>query len=193
LNGKKCYHTTGRSSSGAVFVFRAMCYDATRARTATMNEFHYISENESTTAKLGAALAEALPDGANVSLNATLGAGKTRLVQAIAEAVGVDRSDVISPTFVLIKEYHARRTIYHMDAYRLKDEDEFDELGPDEYFESDGLVLIEWADRVEASLPPDRLDIRIDITGEDSREFAITAIGSRYEETVAKLASLLSD
>ena len=57
-----------------------------------------------------------------------------------------------SPTFVLIQEYHGRRTIYHIDAYRVRDEDEFESLGPEEYFESDGLVLVEWADRVAALL-----------------------------------------
>ena len=59
--------------------------------------------------RLGAALAEVLPDGTTVALCGTLGAGKTRLVQAIAEAVGVDRRNVTSPTFVLIQEYHGRR------------------------------------------------------------------------------------
>ena len=60
---------------------------------------------------------------------------------------------MVSPTFVLIQEYRGRRTIYHIDAYRLRDDDEFQQLGPDEYFEGDGLVLIEWADRVEAACP----------------------------------------
>ena len=91
-----------------------------------------------------------LPPGTTVALCGTLGAGKTRLVQAIAEGLGVNRRDVVSPTFVLIQEYRGRRMIYHIDAYRLRDDDEFQQLGPDEYFESDGLVLIEWADRVEA-------------------------------------------
>ncbi len=99
--------------------------------------------------RLGAALAEVLPDGTTVALCGTLGAGKTRLVQAIAEAAGVDRRNVLSPTFVLIQEYHGRRTVYHIDAYRLRDADEFLALGPEEYFEGDGLVLVEWADRVE--------------------------------------------
>ena len=76
-----------------------------------------------------------LPDGTTVALCGTLGAGKTRLVQAIAEAAGVDRRDVLSPTFVLIQEYHGRRSIYHIDAYRLRDEDEFLALGPEEYFD----------------------------------------------------------
>ena len=69
--------------------------------------------------------------------------------------------------------------IYHIDAYRLRDDDEFQQLGPDEYFESDGLVLIEWADRVERCLPR-LLEIRIEVTGVESRRFEIRAVGRRY-------------
>ena len=78
--------------------------------------------------------------------------------------------------------------IYHIDAYRLRDDDEFQQLGPDEYFESDGLVLIEWADRVEGSLPRDYVEIRIEVTGLESRRFEIRAVGRRYEEVLRRLA-----
>jgi tRNA threonylcarbamoyladenosine biosynthesis protein TsaE len=149
----------------------------------------YNAENESATAALGHALAQILPPGTTVALCGTLGAGKTRLVQAIAEAAGVRRRDVVSPTFVLMQEYRGRRTIYHFDAYRLRDDDEFQQLGPDEYFESDGLVLIEWADRIEQSLPRDYIEICVDVTGTESRRFTIRAVGRRYESVLQSLAS----
>jgi tRNA threonylcarbamoyladenosine biosynthesis protein TsaE len=152
-----------------------------------MSRFTYHADDEAATVALGAALAELLPDGATVALCGTLGAGKTRLVQAIAEAAGVDRRDVVSPTFVLIHEYHGRRTVYHFDAYRVRDEDEFLELGPEEYFESDGLVLVEWADRVKRCLPPDRIEIWIEITGPESRRFELTGLGARCSEIIARL------
>jgi tRNA threonylcarbamoyladenosine biosynthesis protein TsaE len=126
-----------------------------------------------------------------VALCGTLGAGKTRLVQAIAEACGVDRRSVVSPTFVLVQEHHGRRTVYHLDAYRIKDEDEFLELGPDEYFESDALVLVEWADRVEACLPRQRVEIRIEVVGDRSRRMTISAVGDRCKEAVRRLERLL--
>lgn len=110
----------------------------------------------------------------------TLGAGKTRLVQAIATALGVEPADVLSPTYVIVHEYHGRRPIYHFDAYRLKDDDEFLELGPEEYFDSDGITLIEWADRVERCLPRERLEVRIEVTGPTTREVHIIAHGSKY-------------
>jgi tRNA threonylcarbamoyladenosine biosynthesis protein TsaE len=152
-----------------------------------MSKVIYNSPDESATAALGRALAEVLPNGTTVALCGTLGAGKTRLVQAIAEAAGIDRQDVTSPTFVLIQEYHGRRSVYHIDAYRIRDEDEFESLGVDEYFESDGLVLIEWADRVPRCLPPERIEIQIEVTGPQSRRFEIAAVGGRYAAVIEQL------
>ena len=156
-----------------------------------MNRLVYEADDEAGTAALGAALAEALPDGTTVALRGTLGAGKTRLVQAVAEATGVDRRDVLSPTFVLVREYHGRRPVYHIDAYRVADEDEFEQLGPDEYFESPGITLVEWADRVEACLPRDRIEVRIAVTGEQSRRFAVTALGNTLDPVIDDLTARL--
>jgi tRNA threonylcarbamoyladenosine biosynthesis protein TsaE len=142
-----------------------------------MTPLVYDAADETATDALGAALADALPDGTTVALCGTLGAGKTRLVQAIATALGIDRRQVLSPTFVLIGEHHGRRTLCHIDAYRLASQAEFQALGADEYFESDALVLIEWADRVPDCLPRDRLEIHIEVTGPSSRRFKIGAIG----------------
>lgn len=145
-----------------------------------MNDHKFLSTSEEDTRRLGAALAKVLPAGTTVALVGTLGAGKTRLVQAIAEACGVPADTVVSPTFVLCQEYHGRRSVYHMDAYRLRDDDEFLQLGPEEYFESDGITLIEWADRVTDCLPPDRIEVHIKVAGHTSREFDITAWGERF-------------
>jgi len=144
--------------------------------------------DETATTTLGHALADVLPPGTTVALCGTLGAGKTRLAQAIAEGLGIDRREVVSPTFMLIQEHRGQRTIYHIDAYRLRDDDEFQQLGPDEYFESDGLVLIEWADRVQRSLPRDYIEIQVTVTGVESRRFEIRAIGPQNEDVVRRLA-----
>jgi tRNA threonylcarbamoyladenosine biosynthesis protein TsaE len=87
----------------------------------------------------------------------------------------VPREAATSPTFVLVNEYPGRMPIYHIDAYRLRDEDEFLQLGPEEYFDSQGLTLIEWADRVRDCLPADYLEIRCEAVGETERRFSITA------------------
>lgn len=152
-----------------------------------MNQYQFLASSEADTFRLGTALAEHLPDGSVVALIGTLGAGKTRLVQAIAERCDIERRDVVSPTFVLIHEYPGERMLYHIDAYRLKDEDEFLELGPEEYFESDGITLIEWADRVEDCLPRERIEIQIQVTGAETREFELVAWGGEYEKALERV------
>ncbi len=152
-----------------------------------MNQFVFHAADEAATARLGRALADALPAASVVALIGPLGAGKTRLVQAIAAEAGVKDQEVVSPTFVLIHEYRGRVPIYHFDAYRLRDEDEFLQLGPQEYFDSAGWSFIEWADRVENCLPADRLEIRIEPVGATERRVTITASGKRYASVIAHL------
>jgi tRNA threonylcarbamoyladenosine biosynthesis protein TsaE len=151
--------------------------------------FMFTAQNERDTQRLGAALAEVLPPGTVVALIGTLGAGKTRLVQAVATALGVAPGNVTSPTFVLVNEYTGGRLpVYHFDTYRLKDEDEFLELGPGEYFDSNGLVFVEWADRVIDLLPDERLEIEIEVTAETQRRVSIRGTSPRMDEIVNQLA-----
>jgi tRNA threonylcarbamoyladenosine biosynthesis protein TsaE len=152
-----------------------------------MSPLVFDAADENGTERLGALLAKTLPAGSVVALCGTLGAGKTRLVQALAAASGVAREDVVSPTFVLVQQYHGTRTIQHLDAYRLRDEDEFRELGVEELFASDGITLIEWADRVADAMPDEYLRIDIEVTGPTSRRFTLSAIGERYEQALSSL------
>jgi tRNA threonylcarbamoyladenosine biosynthesis protein TsaE len=144
------------------------------------------------TDRLGAALAENLPTGTTIALGGTLGAGKTRLVQAVAAALGVERDTVVSPTFVLCQEYHGRTPIYHLDAYRIADDDEFLQLGVEEYFDSPSLVFIEWAERVAGCLPREHLAIDIAVLDGERRNFTITAHGAKFEPVVAALTAQLT-
>ncbi|MDO4557660.1 MAG: tRNA (adenosine(37)-N6)-threonylcarbamoyltransferase complex ATPase subunit type 1 TsaE [Planctomycetia bacterium] len=143
--------------------------------------YERILRSLSDTDQFGATLAKSLPDGSIVAMTGTLGAGKTRLVQAVAVACGLDPSDITSPTFVLIQEYHGDRDICHFDLYRLECDAEFLNLGPDEYFESDGLTFLEWADRFESLLPEERVTIRLDVLSPDERRVTVTAVGDRYQ------------
>lgn len=152
----------------------------------------FTAENERETERLGRALAENLEPGTVVGLLGPLGAGKTRLVRSVAEALGVDSAAVASPTFVLIREYQGKTPIYHFDVYRLRDDDEFQELGPDEYFDSDGLSFVEWADRVESLLPPDRLDIRITVLSPTRRQFDLLPQGDFSPEIVQRIAGKIT-
>src|SRR3954447_19602908 len=119
---------------------------------------------------LGVRLGRLLFRGAVVALVGQLGAGKTHLVRAVAEGLGVpDGRVVTSPTFVLIQEYQGQLPVYHFDVSRLAGEAPFADLGAHEYLEGDGVCLIEWADRVARSLPVEHLRVTLGVTGETSR------------------------
>lgn len=158
-----------------------------------MQKVVYEALDEQGTEALGRQLALLLPHSAVIALSGPLGAGKTRLVQATAAALGVERQLVSSPTFVLVHEYHGSRPVFHFDAYRLKDEDEFLALAPDEYFEAGGLSFVEWADRVSRCLPREALEILIEPTGENSRRFVITARGAGLDSVLIGLAAWQPD
>ena len=141
------------------------------------------------TEALGRRLGGLLFPGAVVALVGPLGAGKTHLVRAVAEALGLsDGRAVSSPTFVLIQEYPARLPVYHFDAYRLRGEAEFADLGAHEYFEGDGVCLVEWADRVRGCLPAEHLRVTLSVTGENSRRAEVEVVGERYDAVVRALA-----
>jgi len=148
-----------------------------------MPSFTFSAADPKETQLLAAALADLLPERCVVSLTGTLGAGKTHLVRCFAAACGIDPRDVVSPTFVLAQQYSGSRTINHFDAYRLRDEDEFLQLGVDEYFESPAVTFVEWGDRVEAALPEDRLNIQIDVSGPTARQFCVES-GPQLHEVV---------
>jgi tRNA threonylcarbamoyladenosine biosynthesis protein TsaE len=149
--------------------------------------FRVISTSEVETDLLGSRLAAALEAGAVVAMIGNLGSGKTRLVRSVAEALGVERREVASPTFVLVHEYEGRFPIYHFDAYRLQSAGEFLNLGADEYMNSDGVCFVEWADRIENLLPADHLRVTIAVTGETTREFQFLATGPKSSRIVASL------
>lgn len=143
------------------------------------------------TDRLGQCLAERLPGGSCVGLVGTLGAGKTRLVQAIIAAHGIDREMVTSPTFSLLRSYPtADRTLHHMDAYRLHDEDEFLELGVEDLWEDNSAVmLIEWARRVEGCLPLSTLWIEIEWTATERRIVTFRGPQDPWAERLSGLES----
>ncbi len=143
------------------------------------------SYSEADTARFAAALARCVLPGTTIALNGTLGAGKTRIVQAFAEACGVSAQAVVSPTYVICQEYAGDRfRLYHMDVYRLNAEEEFLELGSDEILGGDGVQLIEWAERVKSCLPTERLELQIDVTGENQRTLRLTALGESYNPVI---------
>jgi tRNA threonylcarbamoyladenosine biosynthesis protein TsaE len=130
------------------------------------------TQSEDDTAALGRELAAALTAGDVLLLYGDLGAGKTAFVRGLAEGLGVDRSEVSSPTFTLIQEYRGGRlTLFHVDLYRIEDPREFDELGLDEIAE-DGVLAIEWAEKLP-TLPSHAIRVAIEHAGETQRRIAV--------------------
>ncbi len=143
--------------------------------------------NAGETAAFGRGLGALLEKGMVIALKGELGAGKTTLVKAIANGLGILEEDVCSPSYTLINEYEGRLPVYHFDLYRLTDSSELYELGYDDYLEGEGISIVEWADAVPDALPGEYLSIKIEIVSDDERCFTVTAAGKRYETLVAEL------
>ncbi len=146
------------------------------------------TENSKQTFKLGETLGDVLYEGDCIALFGTLGSGKTLLTQGIARGLNVPENVyVTSPTFTLINEYPGRIPIYHVDLYRISNEDELIELGLDELMLERGVVVVEWAEKL-----PDRYlkscNVRIRLEIEDAEERKITVESNRdtVVEAVAK-------
>ena len=112
-----------------------------------------ISKSPEETIELGQKLGSQLKGGEVVAICGPLGSGKTHLIKGIATGIGAkDSKSVNSPTFVIVNQYVGRLDIYHIDAYRLNCISEFEMLGFDDFCYPQSVVLIEWADKVEAAL-----------------------------------------
>ena len=121
-----------------------------------------IAKNEDETRKLGLELGRRAEPGQIIALIGDLGTGKTTLTKYIAEGLGITEV-VSSPTFTVIKEYESgRMPLYHFDVYRVGDPDELFNIGAYEYFDGNGLCVIEWADLIEDELPENTDFIEID-------------------------------
>jgi tRNA threonylcarbamoyladenosine biosynthesis protein TsaE len=128
-----------------------------------------------------------------IALSGTLGAGKTQWTRFFATQLGAPPQAISSPTFVLVHQYPSQPPIFHLDAYRVGDEDELLDLGIEEMMESDAITVIEWADRFPQLLPRDCLSIHFDLgTDSDHRIVNLYATGPRSQEILAKLVSLES-
>jgi tRNA threonylcarbamoyladenosine biosynthesis protein TsaE len=137
------------------------------------------SRTPAETVALGERLGRVAAAGDLICLWGELGAGKTQLTKGIALGLGIDDT-VNSPTFVLMSEYAGRLPLFHVDLYRLADATDALAGGVVDDRQADGVTVVEWPDRLGAVLPADRLDVRLDGTGDDPRTISVEPLGRRY-------------
>lgn len=140
-----------------------------------------ISNSPTETFCIGRFLGEGLTRGDCVALTGELGAGKTCLTQGIAAGLGVPDSYVVaSPTFTLINEYPGKDTfLYHLDVYRLGGSADLEETGYQEYLMSDGVMVIEWAEKVSDAIPDEALRVELSYMDETVRRIEISGFPER--------------
>ena len=151
-----------------------------------------LSVSPQATLAVGRRLGELAQPGDAFALMGPLGAGKTVFAKGVAEGLGVT-GVVNSPTFILMNEHRGRLRLFHIDAYRLADPDEMLAAGLVDERRADGVTVIEWADRLGPLLPPDRLDLTIELVpaGEpETRGIRWRAHGPRHERLAVELEAL---
>ena len=116
-----------------------------------------------------------------ITMLGDLGAGKTTMTKGIAKGLGIN-GVVISPTFTIMKIYEGRLKLYHLDVYRI--ENPLDDFELEEYFEDDGVCVIEWANQINELLPHDRLDIEILDLGNDKRKVILKSSSIIYDNII---------
>ena len=127
-----------------------------------------VSASPQETLAFGEHIAGMLEPGSVIALHGSLGSGKTCLAKGIARGLGITET-ITSPTYTIICEYTDPVLLYHIDAYRLDGDEDFEQIGGPEFICGRGISIIEWSERIPKSLPKDALVISIEITGPQSR------------------------
>ena len=134
----------------------------------------YLSFSVEETKDIGKKIAKDIPKNNKIAFLGDLGSGKTTFIKALVNQINDINEDLIcSPTFTYLNIYTGKINIYHFDLYRIKDIDQFLAMGFDEYFDQEGICLIEWSEKILSLLPPKTLVIHI-IAGEKECERKIT-------------------
>jgi tRNA threonylcarbamoyladenosine biosynthesis protein TsaE len=147
-----------------------------------MDTYEFISNSPAATLKLGGKIGRNLQAGSVIALTGELGCGKTLITRGICGGLGVAPRQVNSPTFQLVNEYRGRLPVIHLDLYRLSDiEDELD-IGITDYFSraAEGVMIIEWAEKMAALLPEDALKIEFEILAARKRRIVLSSNGGKF-------------
>lgn len=148
-----------------------------------------ISHSAAQTQRWGARLGELVQPGDVICLEGDLGSGKTCFVQGIGRGLEITE-DINSPTFILANEHRGGRlALYHLDMYRVSSAREVLGIGLEDYLDSDGVCVIEWAEKIREVLPAERLWITFRYLGESKRGIVMQAQGARYESLLRAFKS----
>ena len=109
-------------------------------------------------------------------LTGSLGTGKTVFIRGLAKGLGLDENEVNSPSFTLVNEYPGERPLYHFDLYRIESDSELGEIGWDDYLSRDGIVAVEWGEKIKELIPGNFYQLKFSIAGELDRKIDITYI-----------------
>ena len=151
-------------------------------------QFEIISNSLDETRAFGEKIGKKLDQGIVLALTGNLGSGKTSFVQGLAKGLGVpDNYYITSPSYTLINEYPGRYHLFHIDLYRLENYVDFDDIGLYEILRSDGIVAIEWADKLPKDLLIEFLEIHIDIINDESRKICLSADGLKGKNLIEKI------
>jgi len=144
-----------------------------------------ISVSDQKTREIARSIGEKLREGDILALSGELGSGKTCFTGGLARGLGVDEKyQITSPTFTLINEYPGKHRLYHFDIYRIKDYTEFEDLGYEEYFSGQGIVIIEWAEKIAEKLPDETFLINFEYVDENKRRIIIEGPENRVRELI---------
>lgn len=148
-------------------------------------EHSFLSYSEQETIIWGGEIAQLVRPGDVIGFFGDLGSGKTRTIQGICQGLGCGE-EVTSPTFTIINEYKGKYPVYHWDLYRIESEQEIFDLGYEEYFYSDGICLIEWAERILSFLPENHIEIFLKAFfqpgQENLREIIFKPVGPKMQQ-----------
>jgi len=150
---------------------------------------NFISESPEETQRLGEELGRLAQPGDLFLLVGNLGTGKTCLTQGIAWGLGIE-GYATSPSFVVVNQYRGRLPLYHIDLYRLDSIEEVIELGLDDYLYSEGVSVVEWAEKALAVLPKEHLLIEMNFLSDTSRNVVLKPSGERYVEMLSQLKQM---
>ncbi|MCX7661900.1 MAG: tRNA (adenosine(37)-N6)-threonylcarbamoyltransferase complex ATPase subunit type 1 TsaE [Candidatus Omnitrophica bacterium] len=156
----------------------------------TSKEIKFISNSYLETINLGRKISRYLKGGEIICLFGEMGAGKTTLIYGIAQGLGIKKEYIISPSFVFLRQYRGEKILNHFDLYRLKSTEEICDLGYEEFFYSEAITVIEWAEKLGSLLPKEFLRIILEHLSENKRIIRISGVGQNYEELARKLKDL---